>query len=314
MHRPAVLHVLLVILALSAGARPEAISAQATERTRVVILHDNDTHFHDNHRASVARYLDEVRRSGTDVFLVSAGDALVRAPDRWPDGEGLEWYRTQGMGMFERMNEFGYDVMAMGNHELDVRGMVTREILDSARFPIITANIRTETELLPPLRPYHILRTTSGISLAVLGLTVINFDPADRMEELDYEETVRRYLHLADEHDAILLLTHIGIRYDLELANAVPEIAAIIGGHTNTLLPEAIHVNGVLVAHAGGHGHFRDHEREMFMGVIVLEFEGRELVETCGRVMRIGPAGVRPAGAWSGQTGGSALMTACSLP
>jgi len=289
---------LLVVLAACAPARM-AHEGDGVGRTRVILLHDNDTHFHDNHRDEVRAFIEGVRASGSPVFLLSGGDIVVRHTEGWPEAEGLAYYRRQGLAMFERMNELGYDVAVPGNHELFIHGETTREILESARFPMVVANIRADTELLPPFDPYHVLRTEDGLTLAVLGLSVINFEPTEDLEELDYHETVQAYMHLADEHNAMVILSHIGIRYEIELANAFPELAAIVGGHTHTLLPEALLINGVLVAQAGGHPHLRDPSSDMFMGVAVLEFDGGELVDRCGWVVRIGPSGVQPAGRYS---------------
>ncbi len=262
----------------------------------MVFLHDNDTHFHANHREEVRRFVEGIRGSGGSVFLLSGGDIVVRHPHAWPVPQDTATYLDRGREMFAWMNGLGYDLAAAGNHELDVHGNATREILESARFPLLAANIRNETPYLPDLPAFHVLETPEGLSLAVLGLSNINFEAVPGLEQDPFEETVERYLGLAGDHDALLLLNHIGIRDDVDLANAFPELAAIIGGHTHSLLPEAIHVNGVLVAQAGGHSHVRDDDREMFMGVVVLEFEERELVESCGWVVRIGPDGVRPAG------------------
>ncbi len=271
------------------------------ERSRIVILHDNDTHLHDNHRAETLAFIEGMRSRGVPVFLLSAGDIVVRHETGWPEGAGVEWYRERGLEMFARMNEFGYDLAVPGNHELFVHGTATREILESARFPMVAANIRIDTHALPRFAPYHVLETDDGRSLAVLGLSVINFEPHEGLEELDYGETVGQYLHLADEHDAMILLTHIGIRYEIELANRFPQLAAVIGGHTHTPLTEAIRVNGVLVAQTGGQSHREpDPEAGVLLGVVVLEFEGNELVDRCGWVLRIGPEGARPAGTYSG--------------
>ncbi|TVP60863.1 MAG: hypothetical protein EA351_00180 [Gemmatimonadales bacterium] len=303
--RGGVLLVWLVLASACAGtgptgggsAVPEGGSPEV-ERSRVILLHDNDTHLHDNHRDEVRRFVEGVRGAAPSVFLVSGGDVLVRHSHLWPEGEGIEWYRREGLRQIEWMNELEYDVMVSGNHELEPHEMVTREILDAARFPILAANIRIETEQLPRHPAYHILTTEDGLTLAVLGLSVINFEAPPGLVEEGYHQTVEAHRALAEEHDALILLNHIGIRYDLELANAFPEVAAIIGGHTHTLLPEAIHVNGVLVAQTGGHHHVRNPESEMTMGVVVLEFEDGELVESCGWVVSIGPQGVRPAGAY----------------
>jgi 5'-nucleotidase / UDP-sugar diphosphatase len=284
----------------SEGMEARDLSA-APRLERVILLHDNDTHFHDNHRDEVLSWLETMRAGSDPVYLLSAGDLVGRNEDRWLEGGGLRWYEAQGRRMIDRMNTLGYDVATLGNHELDIKleagRNVTREVLEEARFPWIVANILSEPDHLPTHEPFRILGGgEAGPSLAVVGLSVINFDPVAGMEQEDFHEAAARYRHLADEHDAIVLLTHIGIRYDIELANRFPEISAILGGHTNTLLPQAVHVNGVLVAQAGGNGHVPDETREPFMGVAVLEFEDRRLVRSCGWVVRIGPEGVRLTG------------------
>ncbi|TVP45880.1 MAG: hypothetical protein EA350_08300 [Gemmatimonadales bacterium] len=268
---------------------------------RVILLHDNDTHFHDNLRSEVLDWIDALRAGADPVYLLSAGDIVVRNEDRWPAGADMAWYEAEGRRMMDRMNVLRYDLATFGNHELDLKFAggrnLTREVLEEARFPWLAANLTSEPDHLPAHEPFRVLGGgDDGPSLAVLGLTVINFDPLPGMEQEDFHEATARYLHLAEGHDALVLLTHIGIRYEIELANAFPEISVILGGHTHTLLPEALHVNGVLVAQAGGNSHIHDAMREPFMGVAVLEFEDRHLVRTCGWVVRIGPDGARLAG------------------
>lgn len=268
---------------------------------RVILLHDNDTHFHDNYRDEVLAWIEQLRAGEDPVYLLSAGDIVVRNEDRWPEGADLAWYEARGLAMMERMNTLGYDVATFGNHEIDLKfegdRNVTRGVLEAARFPWLAANLRAESDDLPPFVPWHLLGGgDEGPEIAVVGLTVINFDPVPGMAQEDFHEATARYAHLADTHDALVLLTHIGIRYEIELANAFPGVAAILGGHTHTLLPQAVHVNGVLVAQAGGNAHVHDPTREPFLGVAVLEFEDRALVRSCGWVLRIGPDGVRHAG------------------
>lgn len=289
-----------------AGAAPPAVDAEqgareagSQARHRVILLHDNDTHFHDNYTEQVATFIEWMKGWGYPVFLLNAGDIVIRDPSRWAGGPDPEWYLRRGLAMIDRMNRLGYDVAVVGNHELDVHGTHTRQILERARFPFLGANIRVETDLLPSLAPYHHLETPDGIRIAVLGLSNINFDPVEGLEQLGFLETARRFAHLKEDAEALVLLSHIGIRDDLDLAIDFPQADVIIGGHTNTLLPEAILVNGVLVAQAGGQTHFFDPRRRMFMGVVVLEFEGRELVERCGWVVLVGIEGVEAAGRYT---------------
>ncbi len=292
------------------GAGPVPV---APERDRIVLLHDSDTHFHDNHRAQVQAFVESVRAAGVPVFLLSAGDFLVRHEAGWPEGEGIDGYRRMGRTMLERMGEMGYDVATPGNHDIYPLGPVTRELLESAPFPLIAANLRVETDLLPPFPPYHLLETDGGRTVAVLGLTTVNFEPPEGLEMLEAEGVVASHLALAEGHDALILLSHLGIRPDLDLAVRFPEVDVILGGHTHTLLPEAVQVNGVLVAHPGGQDHRApDPQAAALMGVMVLEFEGNDLVERCGWVLAIGPEGPRPAGRFTGSgRGWEAPVPAC---
>lgn len=92
----------------------------ADDSDHLVILHTNDTHSsidpdrHDN--GGIARrkvVIDSVRNARTNVMLVDAGDAV----------QGSLYFTIFG-GEVERalMNELGYDIRILGNHEFD-RGM-----------------------------------------------------------------------------------------------------------------------------------------------------------------------------------------------
>ena len=187
----------LLLVPACAGTGPGGGGSPELERSRVILLHDHDTHLHDNHRDEVRRFVEGVRGAAPSVFLVS------------------------------------------GNHELQPHEMVAREILDAARFPILAANIRIETEQLPRHPAYYILTTEDGLTLAVLGLSVINFEAPPGLVEEGYHQTVEAHRALAEEHDALILLNHIGIRYDLELANAFPDVAEdlvwVFGGTYDTI-------------------------------------------------------------------------------
>ncbi|MDQ2800988.1 MAG: hypothetical protein M3Y13_15250, partial [Armatimonadota bacterium] len=56
--------------------------------------------------------------------------------------------------------------------------------------------------------------------------------------------------------DALVALTHIGLREDERLASACPELDVIIGGHSHNKLAEPKMVNGVPIVQAGWFGHF----------------------------------------------------------
>ncbi len=270
----------LVCADLSAGG---AAALAEPVRTKIVLLHDNDMHFNFNHREAFGAKIDEVRSRYDNVFLLNAGDVFVRHQARWNDPRP-EYYAEQSKAMIAAMNAFSYDAMTLGNHELYYIDDLTRAALDQARFPLLAANIEVTTDRLPQPEPYIILETAGGMTVAVLGLAVAN--AKEGVRRLDPEAVARRYEHLADEHHVFVGLTHLGFRTDSRLAAAVGSFDVIIGGHSHTLLEEAVLVNGVLVAQAAGtpSGGGVEPDRPKYLGKVVLVLEDGKVVEKRGRV------------------------------
>jgi hypothetical protein len=255
----------------------------------VVILHTNDEHFTLNNQRELAEKISEIRGEYENVFLFSAGDILVRHPLRWIiNGRFMrnpEWYGERALLMINSMNELGYDLMTPGNHELAYREMYTRRALDAADFPILAANMEITTDRLPRFKDYSILSTSTMRRLAVLGLTM--GDAPDGVRVLDLSETVREHLSLKDSSDIFIALTHLGLRRDRTLAEEFPEFDLIIGGHSHDLLENALTVNSVLIAQAGGNPHIVSDSHPVYLGKIIIKIVNGKITEKTGHVLQI---------------------------
>ncbi len=253
--------------------------------TTIILLHDNDQHFDYNFKEQVIDKVEEYRAQFENVWLLNAGDIFVRHADRWPHAHDTSYYAERSRFIIETMNDVGYDVMVPGNHEFDYIGPYTGKSLQSATFSMVAANVDVATNKLPLFEPYTILETDNGMTVAVLGLSVGRNKPG--VLSRDIIETARLYSHLAEENDLFVALTHIGYRRDKELAEEVPVFDVIIGGHSHTLLETAEMVNGVLVAQAGGGGHYLDPEKPNWLGIIKVVFENDHIIEKKGYVITI---------------------------
>ncbi len=281
-----VLGAITIILAFS------GLSASAEE---IVLLHDNDQHFDFNFVDGIEAEIIRIRDENPNVFHINCGDIFVRHSARWEEPDNLDWYANQARFMIETMNRLGYDAIAVGNHELDHRETHTRDALEQAEFPLLAANVEVTTDLLPEFKPYTVFETEGGHTIAVLGLSTGSFDGVTRLDPI---ETAKEYRYLAEEHDLFVAATHIGYTADRRLAEAVPELDVILGGHSHTLLEEAEVVNGVLVAQAGGGGHYPDPEKPMYLGVVRITLEDGAVVSKSGHVITFtGEEAAIPAGA-----------------
>lgn len=248
---------------------------------KIIILHTNDTHFDLNLPQEKEQMINEIRSKNDDVFLMDAGDILVRHPTRWiVNGklmENQEWYGMRCKEMISFMNKLGYDVMTLGNHELSPIEPYTRLALETARFPLLAANIEKPKPGLPAIEDYIIFETTTWRKLAVLGLSGNSNIP----------ETMNKFSSLKNSSDIFMALTHIGIKNDSVLAAKFPVFDLIVGGHSHTLLKEAIMVNNVMIASAGGNPHFVSDDNRMYLGIVELILKNGVLTKKSGRVIQL---------------------------
>lgn len=257
----------------------------------IVILHTNDHHFTANKLSALKDTIVHIRQKYETVFLVSAGDIFVRHPARWiVNGQLMisrNWFGDRALFMVNNMNDLGYDLMTLGNHEFDYREPYTFTALDAAKFPLLAANIEITTDAIPPLDAWAILNTAAGSSVAFLGLTIASGDK-EGVNALDAFETAAGHISLRDSADIFVALTHIGLRRDYQLAGMFPEFDVIVGGHSHDLLEEAQFVNGVLIAQAGGNPHMVMDTHPVYLGKIILTLENGEVVGKKGRIIHVG--------------------------
>jgi 5'-nucleotidase / UDP-sugar diphosphatase len=277
-------------------------------KTTIILLHDNDQHFNFNHMDQFTAVIDNIRNEYSNVYLLNAGDIFIRSPEQW-DVPTRDFYEHHAFKAVELMNNLNYDVMTLGNHELNYINSLTRRALEGARFPLLGANIEVTTRYLPQPLPYTVLMTDNDISIAVLGLSTVNFEQ-EGVRSRSPIETAKEYRYLSDKHDIFVALTHIGYNGDRRLAEEIGfdviigGIDTIIGGHSHTLLTEAELVNGVLIAQAGGtaanrpnsllgkvhaiiHGRSIrnvDPQRPKYLGQIKIEMENERVVHKEGIV------------------------------
>ena len=117
------------------------------KQTEIIILHTNDMHSKIDNMAKLAYLADSLRKLHPFVFLVSAGDNFTGNPvvDLVPD---------KGFPMIDLMNQCGFDVSTIGNHEFDLGMELFNKRMDQAKFPFISCNIDASGTLLKQPKPF----------------------------------------------------------------------------------------------------------------------------------------------------------------
>lgn len=223
--------------------------------------------------AAVARL-----RTGQPTLLLAAGDMI----------QGNNWTNLfQGRSAIELMNTMKFDVMVVGNHEFDYGVMVLQERLNEACFPILGANVQG----LPGLKPY-VIKDLGGLRIAIIGVTTadtpISTNPHN-VAGLKFsapDATVAAALKaLRGRADLVVVLSHIGYPEDRALAQKVPGLDVIIGGHTHTRLETPAVVNQTIIGQAWEHA--------KALGVLDLDVENGKIVKFAGHLEEIKPVAGR---------------------
>jgi len=255
---------LLLMLALLPGATLAGTAEPKAERPDLVIAHTSDLHAHyrsfENRRGELrggfsrlAARIAELREEHGERFLyLDAGDLFMGTPF---------YHLYQGSLGIELLEEMGCDAMALGNHELDDGSVNFLRAAVGGAFPVLCLNLGYPDGT--PLLPDAALFDADGLKVELVG--VITAAMPELSGECARGELVVRPQGpalrewLADgrpDADLRIVLSHSGLEEDRGIAETVPEIPLILGGHSHSFLDAPETVNGVTICHVGCFGYF----------------------------------------------------------
>ena len=194
--------------------------------------------------ARIATLKKELLQKNPNTFLIIAGDFL--SPSVY-NSLKFEGKAIRGKQMVEAMNSAGMDYAIFGNHEFDIKESELQDRINESDFQWISSNTfhhRKDT-----IGPFVKIRngeaenfpetfiktvkdadgTTAKIGFIALTLP---FNKASYVTYTDPLSTAKRlYNQLKDSVDAVIAITHQVMADDEILAQQIPGLAMIIGGH-----------------------------------------------------------------------------------
>ena len=255
----------------------------------VTILHTNDEHGRaaaEVYRgkaqglAYIATLVKAERAKNPNALLLTAGDFLQgnafafyyrNVPGATPGGT-----TTLANPMVAVFNAMRYDAATIGNHEYNFGKEAFGKFVEQANFPWLVANLHDDGRYgvdFTRVKPYHVF-TVEGLKVGVMGLTnprVPNYELPSNIPGLTfvggYESASATLASMtsAEHPDVVVSLNHLGYSpyegsrpedTDVFLAQNLPGIDVIVGGHSHTKLDPAVmvtsttNVRGTLIAQA----------------------------------------------------------------
>ena len=230
----------VLLLAACAGTTLPNSPAPDTGAARVTILHINDVYEIapvENGKtgglARVATVLRRLKSQDSTTRMLLGGDFLS------PSAIGtarVNGERLAGRQMVAVLSGAGLDLATFGNHEFDLSLSELAKRVAESRFAWVSSNVTDS--LGAPLFgvPRHrILRLTDSRGRpARIGVVAATIDQV-RKPNLRYELPVvalrREIALIKDSVDALVALTHLTLAGDTQLADSIPELDVILGGH-----------------------------------------------------------------------------------
>jgi len=235
-----------------------------------IILHSNDIHGRIEGLTRIATLVEQIKNENpqTPVLYFDAGDVEEHTKQ-------LSNF-TKGAAMYRLLAASGCNASTLGNGGIMRYGNgVLPRYAQAARYPLLLANLSLlDGSPLPAVQPSVLLQVGS-LRLGVIGVT----SPVDGFYDtyglfasspaLPVIQNAVAQLR-QEGADAIILLSHLGLDVDREIASSLQgDISLIIGAHSHSLLLHGEHVGRILIAQAG---QFAEH-----LGRLDLLWDGTQL-------------------------------------
>ena len=260
----------------------------------VTILHTNDIHgrfpsgtyYGDpNGMTYLATHIANERAKNPNALLIDAGDTF--------QGNAFAQYFRNATPnpIAGGLNMLDYDTMVIGNHEYNFGPTTFATMLGQVNFPLLgNANVDDDGSygFLNDNVEDYITVTVEGMDVAIFGLTTPSiplYELPSNIPGLTFypiTPTVQALLpqiQTDEDPDVMVALTHLGLdvykgdlNCDTVLAQEVPGIDVIVGGHSHTKIDPAIMVTstvnptGTLIA--------QTHKYALNLGKINVGFTG----------------------------------------
>ena len=184
--------------------------------------------------ARLVTAVNEARARADNPVLLDGGDQF----------QGTLFYTYyKGKLAAEMMNEMGYDAMTVGNHEFDDGPEALRGFMDAVNFPVLMSNadVSNEPALAGVLEKSTVIER-NGEKIGLIGATPQDTDelasPGDNVTFIDPLIAIQAEVDrlTAMGVNKIIVLSHLGRKKDVEIAEKLTGVDIIVEGHSNTFL------------------------------------------------------------------------------
>lgn len=292
-----------VSLILTSGCQ----SIHDKKEVTVEILHTNDMHSHfagskngsacitekdcEGGYGRVAEYVKEVKERNPNAIFLDAGDQF----------QGSLLYVNYHSPLVGKITDkMRYDFATFGNHEFDEGCKALSDYAKKADFPFLAANLKPSPGCplsMNSISPFTVIDGPDA-KIGIIGLAnpdVVNQSKACKDTKfVDPVEAVKDSVKAlqARKVNIIIVLSHLGLPFDEELARNVSGVDLIVGGHTHDYIGPGSPLGPYPIVEKSPSGKPATSGEAKFLGHLEVSFN-KEGIPTSwnGEPVRLGKAG-----------------------
>lgn len=196
-------------------------------------------------KAKLQQIRESAKANGENFLTLFGGDAFQGT---------LYFTKFRGEEESRLLSEMGIDAAALGNHEFDLGNGPLNDYASRVNYPIVAANlVKSSSEKLKDNENIYeyIVKSVNGEDVGIFGLVLDNMHsistPDEETQFLPMVDTAQRMVDKLKSLgiNKIIMVTHIGLKPDQEVARAVNGIDLIVGGHSQTHMGDIKELNEI---------------------------------------------------------------------
>ena len=214
---------------------------------RFKILHTNDVHSRFENFAKITTKIKELKDGNT--LILDAGD--------YHDFKDVMLQGTMGRAGGELLLEAGYEAIAIGNNEAFESLETLNAMINNNKVPFLSCNlVKLDGSKISGVKG-SIIINKSGVRFLIIGTSpnYTTFLNLLGMNSIDYKEQIEK--EMSDnkgKYDVCILLSHLGLIEDTDIANTMEGIDIIIDGHSHKLMEEPMLIKNTIIHMSGCYG------------------------------------------------------------
>lgn len=185
-----------------------------------------------------SHYINTVREEGKKVLLLDGGNALVIGQP----GNEREQQKARKRAEFilKLYGKMGYDAVNIGDTDLVLGLEYLRTLQEHSSVPFLSANLKEKRTKQTVFKPY-LVKEMNGLKVGIIGLITQSIPPVlNKIRGYFVEDPARTATDSINDAllnvDIIIALAHMNHSEIESLAQKVPKISIIIGGHNQSYM------------------------------------------------------------------------------